>query len=598
MVYGSTGGVTSITFNLEGNVLAMGNANGTITLRDIKKQNLLDAPHFSHSEKVLILTYSPDGNHIASGSADGSAVIYNIKRQNFHTIVTGDSNIWRVAFSPDGDKLALTRSNGWVSIWDVRSWDDSRITSLTNFTIHTGPVNGVAWSPYGTRLVSGGSDRVLRIWEAETGEFVHLLNGHTGSINCVDWSPDGKIIASGSDDMSVILWDAAYGREITRLTGHTGYINDVRFSPDGKLLASSSRDGSIILWDVNLMKPLDQLKGPIPVVESIAFSPDGSLLAANSGDSVNLWKISTQEPLGQFVFGQGKKTSVVVKNDGQVLALGVQNSVPMVWNMTTNHLDQIFAKDKYTSFVLNPYDDGKTLVTGDEGGKIIIWDVSSKEALNTIETETRTAIDAAVLNPAGDVLAWSYCQTYTGGRCTESAIQLWDIKAGQASGAPLIIEDTGLVTSLVFHPKGKFLASGSANGNIFIWDLLTGQQVGLPLTEHSRPVISLTFSPDGAFLASSSPDGMTILWDMNTRQATGDPFSMPGVSSAGFSQAGNLVLATGATDGSVILWDVSADSWLQRACEAAQRNFTQREWSQFFPDRPYQKTCEQWPDGE
>ena len=71
-------------------------------------------------------------------------------------------------------------------------------------------MSSVAFSPDGTRIVSGSADKTVRVWDAATGQPIgQPLTGHTDAVSSVAFSPDGDRIASGSDDNTVRLWDAA-----------------------------------------------------------------------------------------------------------------------------------------------------------------------------------------------------------------------------------------------------------------------------------------------------------------------------------------------------------------------------------------------------
>ena len=106
-----------------------------------------------------------------------------------------------------------------------------------------------------------------------------------------------------------------------------------------------------------------------------------------------------------------------------------------------------------------------------------------------------------------------------------------------------------------FSPDGETLAAGSED-EVRLWDVPTGQPIGLSLTGQSGHIWNMAFHPDGHTLATSSRGG------------------------------------------TVYLWDVDVESWRRRACELAGRNFSQAEWAQYFPDVPYHKTCPQWLAGD
>jgi WD40 repeat protein len=72
----------------------------------------------------------------------------------------------------------------------------------------------VAWSPDGTRLLTGGEDSTVRVWDAATAEPLHQLTGHTDWVRAVAWSPDGTRLLTGSDDNTARIWDATSGLQV------------------------------------------------------------------------------------------------------------------------------------------------------------------------------------------------------------------------------------------------------------------------------------------------------------------------------------------------------------------------------------------------
>ncbi|KAG9092785.1 hypothetical protein FRC07_011588, partial [Ceratobasidium sp. 392] len=100
---------------------------------------------------------------------------------------------------------------------------------------HTAVVYSVAYSPDGTRIVSGSFDRTIRIWDAQTGQMIgRPLEGHKDSVNSVAYSPDGLRIISGSSDKTIRIWDAHAEPGLDdRVESRQGSVHQAAHSSEG-----------------------------------------------------------------------------------------------------------------------------------------------------------------------------------------------------------------------------------------------------------------------------------------------------------------------------------------------------------------------------
>ncbi|SIO28820.1 RNA polymerase sigma factor, sigma-70 family [Singulisphaera sp. GP187] len=198
-------------------------------------------------------------------------------------------SVFSVAFSPDGTKILS--GSGWpwgdrtLRLWDVASGVEIRrfLTATDDPGAEThgprevpGEVHSLAFTPDGRQALSGGTGGIVQLWDLETGKEIRRLSGHTGTIYELAISPDGRRALTASRDKTARLWDLASGREIHVLKGHTNWVRSVAFSPDGRraLTGSGPKDHTMRLWDLETGGQLKSLE-QAGIVRGLAFTPDG-----------------------------------------------------------------------------------------------------------------------------------------------------------------------------------------------------------------------------------------------------------------------------------------------------------------------------------
>jgi WD40 repeat protein len=252
--------------------LALLPARGVAQVDDYNPSSLYKAWEYTKEDNEATfwkLAWSPDGTMIAATFFDNKCVILNatdgrpVRILDFETgrgtrcdgfSPEGTNPLRAVAFSPDGNYLALGGDDMLVIVVDTADWHE--VYALSG---HTGSVLCLDFSPDSRFLASGsGTDKVIpqnagenttRIWDMEDGSEVLALEGHGDGVLGVEWSHSGDRIATASDDRTVRIWSFPEGEVLHNLTGHTSGALDVDWSSDDSKILTGSRDYKAKVWD-------------------------------------------------------------------------------------------------------------------------------------------------------------------------------------------------------------------------------------------------------------------------------------------------------------------------------------------------------------
>jgi WD40 repeat protein len=238
------------------------------------------------------------------------------------------------------------------------------------------------------------------------------------------------------------------------------------------------------------MVTLRTLAGDGWFVNSAAWSPDGRFLASGLGYCVCIWNIETgmllQEILAEYVYSV---TSVAWSPDGRFLASGSSGGAIRMWDVATGTPVWTFNASVWVrSVAWSP--DGRTLAAGLADRTVRLWDAATRSQLRTLEAHT--GVSSLAWSPDGRLIA-----SGSGGFLSDDVIRVWD--AGTGTLVWTLRGDTRAVQSL--RPP-------------------TSAQAQTSLGRNTRAVESVTWSPDGDFLASGSDDDIIRIWDMRTKPLT------------------------------------------------------------------------------
>jgi WD40 repeat protein len=307
-------GVTSVALSPEGTLALSGGRDGSVRLWDVGTGVLLHR-FPKHEEMVWAVAFGPNGRRAASAGGGGypgggcnwgtdhDIRIWDVTGRKEHCRLRGHAApVMSLAFSPDGSRLLSGDIGGITLLWDISAGRELK-------RLPGGSVWGaVAFHPHGTLALCAGADNTVRLWDLKTGEVVRRFVGHERAVRSVAFSLDGRLALSGSLDRTARLWDVGTGKQRHCLT-HPTVVNDVAFTVDGRWAVSCSgaepagpsddagmigagRDNLVRLWDVITGAESYRLEGHDDNVMRVAVSAGGRYVLSGSHDrTLRLWRL-------------------------------------------------------------------------------------------------------------------------------------------------------------------------------------------------------------------------------------------------------------------------------------------------------------------
>lgn len=203
-----------------------------------------------HKDRITSVDCSSSTRNIVSGSLDGTVRLWNILSREQAAVLELNRPVYAVRFKPQSDHEVYVCSNHKA----IELWDLQTKKKLKEYSGMTFQVRCMDLSEDGTRLVAGGRDRTVRIWDTETAELLTTLEGHDGPVNSVAmlsedrFNPLGGYVVSGSDDATVRYWDVQQQKELSCFRGHIEPVRCIAISPRNQFAVSGSDDGTIRRW--------------------------------------------------------------------------------------------------------------------------------------------------------------------------------------------------------------------------------------------------------------------------------------------------------------------------------------------------------------
>ena len=429
---------------------------------------------------------------------------------------------------------------------------------------HKGGILSVAISPDGRYAVSGGEDKIVRVWNPNSRECLWSFKGHEDQVLSVAITADGKHAVSGSRDKSIRLWDIQHGRSLKTFRGHTDWVSVVAVTPDGKRVISGSRDNTLRKWEIPTGKCFWTSEAFRHSINALAITPDGRYaLSGHDEENLYLWDLTTGKRSERKFYGSSLDnlgffasvvSSLAISDDGEFAVAGSPNATLQLWDLNSGQEIRKLKgghDEKITSVSVIP--DSHFILSGSDDTTLGLWDLESNEHVWAFEGHKGSIHSIAVARKGHLVISGSQDSTMRVWNAITRE-SLWTLWGAQGH--------TGAVTSVAIALLGRFVVSASRDMSLRLWDMESAKCLR-SLEGHVKEVTCLTVTPDGRLALSGSCDLTLLLWELGTGRClrtfkghTDD------VTAVAVSPNGQFAIS-GSADHTLRLWNVKSGKTLR-----------------------------------
>ena len=449
------------------------------------------------------------------------------------------------------------------------------------------------------------------MFELDTMQPVTLFETKRGIVGNVLLSPDGKWVATSNGDGIINVREIETQQRVAKIQGWHGGTSRLAFSPDSQYITSSGHGyGDVYVWCTKTGAHVASFKvgGTLkegersPARFPICFSPDGQLLAyASDWTTITVRNLKTKECFAYLCHlrESGRVYDLVFSPCSQFLAASIQdpttreNIEVQVWNIDKEILETTYTDYNGTRAILAYSPDGALRVADVYEDKVVMWNASRGEKLDTIEHPGRhkTEHRAECISTDGQQFAIATIREIRVWRAGSPAIvapltvpnwvpdslffyQLdkmlvckywnegvvfWNVIQKQV--IPFLIPSRGRGKKCAMSPCEELLALiGEGGQTLEVWNIVSGTRIA-ELTGHQSLITTVVFSPSGEHLISGDVDGKLIVWRVQSweKQHAFIGHAEP-LQTAAFHPNGQQFVT--ADRASIFLWDVTSGEQL------------------------------------
>lgn len=408
------------------------------------------------------------------------------------------------------------------------------------------------------KLVCGGDNGSITIWDAETGEIIAVpKRGHSGRVTCVSISDDGERVISASTDKSIIVWDATTGEVVWEPQKLETSVWDMDCSENGERVVVKGLKGNVHVLELRSRSRFGtSSKSPLSSTEVLAISRDGKFVKlVESYGQVLIWDVEKQVKVWGPVKGhRGHITCLAFSIDGRLSVSAGEDGVVRIWNARTGKMigtpvDGHYGRVDCTAFS----NDSKKIVSVCRDGQLLIWNVETRCSTIAVQWNSpgrpcETVADVIFSNGDKRVM---YSKE-------NGEVSTLNIENGETVSVNLV-GYMAQAMPIFFSGDRKQISSFKVDGTIQVWDVDSGRNTIMDLKGHCDQIHFAVFSSLTKRVVIVSKGGSLLIWDGGRRELERRTMiNSKSISCIALSGNGKR-LAIGDLEGSVLIRDLDIE---------------------------------------
>lgn len=470
-----------------------------------------------HDAFLTKLAFSPDGSRLATGGDDAKVYVWNWRRAEAEkTLETeGAYKSENLIFSPDSQTLINVDGKGDIYRWDLNS------ETAEKLSVATSNAWSLRCSHDGRYVVAAGIDGFAWAWPLDKIDSpIRLSESSFAPVTAVEVLNNHGDIATGHEDGTVRVWSLPTGELQFSLEDPGDSVSLMAIDRNGSLLATGGRK-KVRIWDLSEQKLVATDNGPRGGTERLTFSDTGRQLAATGSqeEAVMIWQVEQDNiqltlPTGQHRGGIHRMATVPVQN--YLVTTGLSDNLVKLWDFRTGEPIAEFPGHSDLIYCVNASPNGQHIASGSRDNTARIWNVERN--VNVLSDHggwvwsaqfSKDSATIATTAADGHMRKWNAMTAQLMGHFEDESLPKDATGHHPAHEASIQLSE--------IHPNEDVIASASKDGDIKFWNYSTQELLFTIKDAHPWGLNSLGFSPDGKHFFSTGEEGRVTVWEIATR---------------------------------------------------------------------------------